>query len=192
MADSKDVSTSLPSSSPPNTTPDPGFNPAGTFSAQWSNIFSYATGRMSRRTYDAWHAHLSLKTEAADCAACEKQRDYLLAKSPLVQYMQGQIRQLGGDLHSGNIRCLRCEKRQGGGFNPKYGIVICANEIRGKSKTEDTLVHEMIHAWDHLRWRVDWDDLRHAACSEVGKDMGLVSFRLNDMVRDIYKTDANA
>jgi len=26
---------------------------------------------------------------------------------------------------------------------------------------------EMIHVYDHLRFKVDWDDLRHAACSEI-------------------------
>jgi hypothetical protein len=32
---------------------------------------------------------------------------------------------------------------------------------------EDTIVHEMIHAFDHCRFDVKWLDLRHHACSEV-------------------------
>lgn len=32
---------------------------------------------------------------------------------------------------------------------------------------EDTIVHEMIHAFDHCRFDVNWLDLRHHACSEV-------------------------
>jgi inner membrane protease ATP23 len=34
---------------------------------------------------------------------------------------------------------------------------------------EDTMAHEMVHAYDHLRFKVDWDaqDLRHVACAEV-------------------------
>jgi hypothetical protein len=33
---------------------------------------------------------------------------------------------------------------------------------------QDTLVHEMVHVYDHARFKVDWSDLRHHACSEVG------------------------
>lgn len=74
--------------------------------------------------------------------------------------------------------------RQSGGFSPEHGILICANELRDRGHLEDTLAHEMVHAWDHLRWKVDWNDLRHAACSEVslggawrslgGKERGLM------------------
>ena len=57
--------------------------------------------------------------------------------------------------------------RQGGGFSPDHGILLCANELRDRKHLEDTLAHEMVHAWDHLRWKIDWADLRHAACTEV-------------------------
>jgi hypothetical protein len=31
------------------------------------------------------------------------------------------------------------------------------------------MAHEMVHAYDHLRFKVNWtDNLRHAACTEVG------------------------
>lgn len=30
------------------------------------------------------------------------------------------------------------------------------------------MAHEMVHAYDHLRFKVNWtDNLRHAACTEV-------------------------
>lgn len=30
------------------------------------------------------------------------------------------------------------------------------------------MAHEMMHAYDHLRFKLDWtDNLRHAACTEV-------------------------
>lgn len=32
---------------------------------------------------------------------------------------------------------------------------------------EDTLAHELVHAFDHCRFKVDWGNLRHHACSEV-------------------------
>ena len=30
------------------------------------------------------------------------------------------------------------------------------------------MLEEMIHAWDHLRFKVDWENnMRHAACAEI-------------------------
>ena len=66
--------------------------------------------------------------------------------------------------------------RQGGGFNPEHGILVCANYMRSKGHLEDTVAHEMVHAWDHLRWKVDWGDLRHAACSEVSFGFSFLLF----------------
>jgi hypothetical protein len=33
---------------------------------------------------------------------------------------------------------------------------------------ENTMLHEMIHMFDHCRFNVNWLNLRHHACSEVG------------------------
>ena len=77
---------------------------------------------------------------------------------------------------------------QTGGFDPEYGIQICANVVADKKQMEETLAHgnprmitfcskagrrltvilEMVHAYDHLRFKVDWEqNLRHAACTEI-------------------------
>lgn len=87
---------------------------------------------------------------------------------PVIRYLSDNIRQLGGDLHNHNIYCRRCTNRRAGGFDPEYGILICANEMRDQGHLEDTMAHEMVHAYDHLRFKVDWaNNLRHAACTEV-------------------------
>ena len=92
----------------------------------------------------------------------------LLSLGPIIRYLSDNILQLGGDLSSHNIRCRRCTTRKAGGFDPEYGIQICANEMRDQGHLEDTMAHEMIHAHDHLRFKLNWDsDLRHAACAEV-------------------------
>jgi hypothetical protein len=40
--------------------------------------------------------------------------------------------------------------------------------MRDQGHLEDTMAHEMVHAYDHLRFKLDWDNnLRHAACTEV-------------------------
>lgn len=64
-----------------------------------------------------------------------------LPPGPTVRFMLQNINQLGGDLNSGNIRCRRCYTRQGGGFDPNYGILLCANHLQTKSRVEDTMAH---------------------------------------------------
>lgn len=92
----------------------------------------------------------------------------IIRKGPVIRYLSDNIKQLGGDLHSHNIYCRRCTNRKAGGFDPEYGILLCANEMKDQGHLEDTLAHEMVHAYDHLRFKVNWtDNLRHAACSEV-------------------------
>lgn len=50
-------------------------------------------------------------------------------------------------------------------------MLICANNIKDPSVVEDTIAHEMVHAYDHLRFKADFENnLRHAACSEVRDD----------------------
>ena len=105
---------------------------------------------------------------------------------PIVRFMNQKISALGGDLHSGNIICARCTEVRGGGFDPNYGIQLCANRA-GVEPLEDTLAHgkqagllnicsskvlkqiiEMVHAYDYLRFDSDLkDNLRHAACTEI-------------------------
>ena len=57
---------------------------------------------------------------------------------PIVRFMQQKIKDLGGDLHKGNIRCFKCDEAQGGGLDPNYGIMLCANR---PESLEDTLTH---------------------------------------------------
>ena len=52
--------------------------------------------------------------------------------------MQQKIGDLGGNLHEGNIKCVRCDETMGGGLHPDYGIVLCANR---PEPLEDTLTH---------------------------------------------------
>jgi inner membrane protease ATP23 len=144
--------------------------------SNWANLFSALTGRMSDNGAVRYREALYTKNEERDIAKCNEWRDWCFQYSPTIIFMKKNIEALNGDLNATNVRCKRCITRQdangnwvrqGGGFSPDHGILICANEMRNKKHLEDTLAHEMVHAWDHLRWKVDWADLRHAACSEV-------------------------
>jgi len=43
--------------------------------------------------------------------------------------------------------------------------------LRSRSKLEDSLAHELVHAYDHVRFKVDQHNLRHAACTEIRASM---------------------
>jgi len=131
---------------------------------------------MTQDGANQYREDIYIKNEAADVKRCEEFRDWCFTYSPTVLFMKKNIEALNGDLNAQNVQCRRCPTRrdesgvwhrQGGGFSPDHGILICANEMRNRKHLEDTLAHEMIHAWDHLRWKVDWSDLRHAACAEI-------------------------
>lgn len=145
----------------------------------WMNYFRALTGKMTTEGQFHFHEWRNKVNEERDCKRCEKDRDWLLAHSPIVRFLSEKIQELNGKLDASNVYCRRCPtylldngqvRQQGGGFSPDHGILICANEMLDRKQMEDTLAHEMIHAWDHLRWKVDWHgdkDLTHAACTEV-------------------------
>lgn len=112
----------------------------------------------------------------------------LFRNSPMIRFMTRHLQLVGCDpYHRVDLRAnpqavprlaiQSCPQRSAGGFTPSEegqpynnaGIVICANHIMDKQHLEQTLAHEMIHWWDHCRFRVNWDDLRQHACSEVSR-----------------------
>ncbi|KAI9879440.1 MAG: Mitochondrial inner membrane protease atp23 [Pleopsidium flavum] len=160
----------MPEAEPPSnpSSKDTGYTPGDDNFSRWRNVFAILTGSMTQEGKELYRVARDERNEEADCKRCEKQRDYLLQYSPVIRFMRDNIAQLNGDINSTNVRCRRCTTRQSGGFDPDYGIRICANELRNRKHLEDTLAHEMIHAYDHLRFKIDWrGNLRHAACTEI-------------------------
>ncbi|KAI9815532.1 MAG: Mitochondrial inner membrane protease atp23 [Pycnora praestabilis] len=155
------------SPSSPSNSKDTGFNAGDDAYAKWSNVFAILSGSMTDEGKEQYRVARDVQNEQADIKRCEGFKDYLFKYSPVIRFMRENIQQLHGDINKENVRCRRCTKRQSGGFDPNYGIQICANEMRNQGHFEDTLAHEMVHAYDHLRFKVDWRDLRHAACTEI-------------------------
>lgn len=149
----------------------------------WMNYFKILTGQMTPEGKFHFREWRYTVHEERDCKRCEEYRDWLFTYSPTVNFLSKKIEDLNGNLDKSNVLCRRCPARltedgqvhrQSGGFSPDHGILLCANEIRDRKHLEDTLSHEMVHAWDHLRWKVDWlgdKDLKHAACTEIRASM---------------------
>ncbi len=116
----------------------------------WMSYFRILTGRTTPEGIHHYREWRYRENEARDCAACERHRDYLLRYSPVVRFLAEKVEALNGRLDASNVVCRRCPTRisedgsvfrQGGGFNPHAGILICANEIRNRKHLEDVMAH---------------------------------------------------
>lgn len=146
----------------------------------WTNYFKMLSGQMTTEGKFHFREWTHASQEEKDCKRCEEYRDWLFTYSPTVRFLSDKIEDLNGKIDRDNVLCRRCPRQltedgqirgQTGGFDPNIGILLCANEVRNRKHLEDTLSHEMVHAWDHLRWKVDWlgdKDLKQSACTEVG------------------------
>ena len=87
---------------------------------------------------------------------------------PPVQFMLKHLKLAGVDLPSAHIPCQPCDLTRSGGFSPDAGVVVlCQGNFLNKKHMEHTLVHELLHMYDHAVFNVDWSNLRYHACSEV-------------------------
>ncbi|KAF2746327.1 mitochondrial inner membrane protease-like protein ATP23 [Sporormia fimetaria CBS 119925] len=137
----------------------------------WSNTFSILLGRMTgdRDTTleSKYFSEMDAINEDKYCKRCEDNRDWLFKYSPVVKFMKDEVAKLGGDINDKNVICRMCTKDQSGGFHIDHGILLCANQFRNKGHQEDTMAHEIVHAWDHLKFKVEPTNLRHQACLEI-------------------------
>lgn len=136
----------------------------------WKREMSYRLGLLlgdetKQFEYDFYNRNLPEK-----CQQCVKDLQWMLKYSPGVIFMMDNIKKLQKDpLDSiaDHIKCDVCPDLQGGGFHPQFGILLCANRLQSKWQLEDVLTHELVHAYDHLKFKVNLSDLNHHACTEI-------------------------
>jgi inner membrane protease ATP23 len=78
-----------------------------------------------------------------------------------------KVNPLVGDKIDEKIVCDICDEWKGGGFHPELGVLLCQNRIIDRYHLEDTLSHELVHYYDNTKFKVDWLNLKHHACSEI-------------------------
>lgn len=112
---------------------------------------------------------------------CEGYLSKLLRTSPMVRFMVKQLAIVGCSPIDDNggtedhIMLAKCKERHAGGFLPSpagvpknfSALLLCHNAIIDKEHMEATMAHEMMHWYDHCRFKVDQTNLRHIACSEI-------------------------
>ena len=79
-----------------------------------------------------------------------------------------QLKAAGCEVPPSNILCAPCDMTKAGGFTPDPGaVILCSGHFFSQQHMESTMTHELIHMFDQCRFKVDWGNLRHHACSEV-------------------------
>lgn len=138
----------------------------------WKRSMRYRVGLgLTDEDKKQYELDYQVKNGPEDCKKCFEYRDWMMKYSPSVRFMLEHLHELGGNLGSSNIICDQCNDLKGGGFNPEMGILLCSNWIKNKWQLEDILTHELVHAYDHLRFKVDLSNLKHHACTEIRASM---------------------
>lgn len=84
--------------------------------------------------------------------------------------MLKHLKMSGCAVPASNVLCAPCDLSRAGGFSPDPGaVVLCSGHFFNQKHMEHTLVHELVHMYDHCKFKVDWNNLRHHACSEVSR-----------------------
>ncbi|KAI0334437.1 hypothetical protein GY45DRAFT_1431638 [Cubamyces sp. BRFM 1775] len=129
---------------------------------RWRRKFSMITGlggTPEERTADM---------EAYHHKTCEKWKRELMTYSPAVVFMMKHLKLNGCNVSADDLVCAPCNINRAGGFSPDAGaVVLCQGKFMNKNHMEDTIVHELVHMYDHVKFKVDWNNLRHHACSEI-------------------------
>jgi mitochondrial inner membrane protease ATP23 len=98
---------------------------------------------------------------------CQSWKSKLLQSSPILTFLFSELDKTGAKFNPKFITCAPCGPDRAGGFAPKFGIVLCENQLVSRGHLEDTLAHELIHAYDHATVQLDWNSPLHLACTEI-------------------------
>ena len=85
--------------------------------------------------------------------------------------MRAALAALGKNVDHDLVQCAHCPDgaAAAGGYIPDKGLVVLCQQWVAKQpkEVENTLVHEMIHAYDDKRAFMNWNDLTQHACTEI-------------------------
>ncbi len=110
---------------------------------------------------------------------CTSRLKTVLEKNERVHKLIDAIEGLGCKVPSDFFSCRPCEDKVSGGFVVDSGsshqitatpykpkIILCEVDV-DKVTFENTVVHELVHAYDQCKMKIDWKNCLHHACTEV-------------------------
>ncbi|XP_059145068.1 mitochondrial inner membrane protease ATP23 homolog [Physella acuta] len=100
---------------------------------------------------------------------CKSKVQSCLEKNAKVKLLVGALQSYGCPVDKDrHISCERCTDRVSGGFDPKtMQVVVCQNNVKNEDVCCSILAHELLHAFDSCRAKLDFENLRHLACTEI-------------------------
>jgi len=107
--------------------------------------------------------------EGIDKIKCERNVYNCVKNSPLVKLMLGALKASGCKVDiRRHISCEVCDKSVTGGYDPFTNqVVVCQNSARSEGMIQGVLTHEFIHMFDYCRHKMDLNNVKHLACTEI-------------------------
>ena len=130
------------------------------------------TGDGNSSSIEKGEEKLESKSDSLRCASMLEKA----LEDNTVKFMLERMENLGCAIPSNFVRCETCESESIiGHFDPlsqKKGVKLCEDVLEkfpvlGQRHVTRTVVHELVHAYDHCRAKVDWLNCYHHACSEI-------------------------
>lgn len=110
-----------------------------------------------------------------DHQKCVERLETAITSHNHIKKVLNEIENLGCQLPADFFVCRTCDFEMTGGFllpgkdsktyNPK--IILCENKQIDKRMFQNTVLHELIHAYDICRAKIDWNNCKHYACTEI-------------------------
>ncbi|KAF6032635.1 XRCC6BP1 [Bugula neritina] len=87
----------------------------------------------------------------------------------MVRLLLGALKSKGCEVKlSRHVSCESCESFTNGGYDSiNKQIVICSNNTKKNNTVCNVLSHELIHAFDDCRAKMDLSNIEHLACTEI-------------------------
>lgn len=109
--------------------------------------------------------------DPAEARSCRNLVGKAFASCPKVRLMQQALSALGKSVDTELVKCVHCPDgtAAAGGYIPERGqVVLCQQWVaKQPGEVQNTIVHEMVHAYDDARALMDWNDLTQHACTEI-------------------------
>ncbi|KAI9330066.1 peptidase M76 family-domain-containing protein [Obelidium mucronatum] len=102
-----------------------------------------------------------------DSLRCEKWKGKLLKNSAMVKFMMENLERVGCPFDESHFVCTPCDTNRAGGFSPAVGVVLCQDKFLDRQHMEDTVTHELVHAFDHCTTNINWKSPEQHACAEI-------------------------
>ncbi|CAM9907478.1 unnamed protein product [Ascophyllum nodosum] len=100
--------------------------------------------------------------------------NHSLRRCPRVKFLREKLENLGCEMPQESFSCQPCEGMEiSGGFVPpttkdtRAQVVLCDDKEVTQTMVDHTMAHELVHAYDQCRVKLDRSNCLHVACTEI-------------------------